>query len=312
LIGVFLALGFPNMFSRDASGAQPTGTIMLDCPESVAHVGPGENGTVKATGSVLVEMSGPGQSFQEVEVSLQVSSGWPATITPSTMTFLPEDMGTSKHFEVFIRVPNFTSFTQSGEYIISGRMTPHPGTVSYNLQETKGIITIAPYTQLNLFSHNPCQDVIAGDIASCELSIRNEGNCRIHVSFEVKNYEELTDDGLNVSFPYNDIAIDEAKEDMVEFLVAVPHDAGIRSYTIPVIGRASAGNATDEKEYRFILNVTGGSDPGGNGGGGSGSSGNPEDGDEVKDKSDGIPGFGALTVFSVLGLALLYRRSKRI
>ena len=209
-------------------------------------------------------MSGPGQSFQSVDVSLSASSVWPITITPSLMTFLPEEMGTSRPFEVCVRVPNYTSATQNGEYIIGGSMTPQHSTVSYPIPETKGIITIAPYTLLQLSSLNPCQDVHAGDIVACDLIVNNHGNIQVYASLEVGDYEEWTDNGWNFSFPHNDVFIYEGMRESIDFLVVVPGGARLQSYTILIIARSKIGNESDEKEFQFILNVTSSSKTDGN------------------------------------------------
>ena len=219
LLGAFFVMLIEVPDSAEA--AQVTAQIALDNPEQKADVGPGQSGIVTFTGMVSVAMIGPGQNVQLIEVTLQASAGWPATVSPSSIKFAATETGSAQPFTVVVRVPNFTSFTQSGEVSVTGRARTIPGALSFNIPPTDGIISINPYYQVSVICDEPYSEISPGDKFMYQLKIRNEGNSRdrIRVKIDEDAQEKMTNDGWVVSLGTPMISIEEGKEDIIPISV---------------------------------------------------------------------------------------------
>lgn len=225
IVGAFLFIMVELPDSAEA--AQVTAQLSLDNAEQKASVGPGETGVVRFTGTVKVEMIGPGQSVQMIQVTLTASAGWPATVTPSSITFLASQTGQAHPFEVVVRVPNFTSFTQNGEVIIGGSVQTLPGApVRYNIPETKGIISINPYFLVRVQCDEPYMEISPGDQFMYQLKIRNDGNTpdNINIKIDEESFKKLSGDHWVVTLSTNTIMVQEGKTENIPVSISAPED----------------------------------------------------------------------------------------
>ena len=292
---LFVSL-FLVFIPSNTEGARPSGTIYLDDSEQLAHVGPGEDGLVTFTGTVVVDSVGPGQNVQMIIVNLQSDCTWPSTISPSTITFSPQEKGVPKPFEVVVRVPNFTPVSQPGEVIISGQMNVSPGTpVLTNIQPTNGIISIAPYVDLSLACENPYQNVAQGDMSSYYLKVKNEGNGLARVTAELQDIEDMIDDGWGFTDTDFSLVLDVHKEELLNITLMVPNSAPVKTYHFNVFVGLSSGDEMDCQTYKLFVNVTE-RKSGNNGEGGGGDGGG-------KDRL--LPGFDISILITVLFVCIL-------
>jgi len=251
----FIFLTLIAFVSDSSQAARPVATITLDQSEQEAKVSPGETGIVRFTGQVEAQMIGPGSNFQMIVVSLYAECIWPASISPTSMSFTAQNL-TPKNFEVIVKVPNFTSASITEELTVGGTVKTVPGVLSYSIPPTKGIINISPYSILNLSSDDPDKEALQGESLLYMLNIKNNGNSNAQVAVEIDDYMGLTDKGWIIRGPSEDFLIDEGKEDTVEIHVIVPNRASLRTYQFVVNATSDAGpNATDFTEYTFFTDV---------------------------------------------------------
>lgn len=240
-----------------SKGAQPVGSICLDTTEETAHVGPGEDGIVTFTGTVEVDLTGPGKNFQTVIATLEVGSTWPASITPTTMHFTAQETGMVKPFEVTIKVPNFTSTSMNEQFVVSGSVRASPGPpVSYRMSPATGLITIAPYAILSLSCEDPYKNIGQGNMASYLLRVRNNGNGVGKITAELNDIDEMINDGWAIYDTKYDLYVDVHKEDILNITLSVPASARVAAYKFDISVLLDVGGEIDSQEYRFFVNVT--------------------------------------------------------
>jgi len=254
-------IGIMAEMPEEAEAAQPVASIILDTTEETAHVGPGETGIVTFTGTVDVDMIGPGQSVQLIVVTLEAEAGWPATVSPATLYFTAQQTGQAKPFSVAVKVPNFTSFTMSGQVVISGSVRTMPGTpVSYKASPATGIITIKPYFMLTVSCEKPYIEINPGDPLNFKLRIKNDGNTKDRVRMEIKNMDELADNEWVVTLGTRSMFLEENKEDVVNIAVTSPQDwtlyrNRVSKVDITVKSETSLehGTTPETQEYTFFI-----------------------------------------------------------
>ena len=221
LIGAFFVVMIE--LPGEAEAAQPIATISLDDNEQKAKVGPGDDGIVTFTGTVTVQMIGPGQNVQLIVAKLQADAGWVTSITPSTMVF-PAQNPSPIPFTVVVKVPNFTSFSAPGEVVVSGTVNTNPGMLQSPIAAAKGIITIEPYYQLRVSCAEPYIEISPGDPLMFSVTIKNEGNSQDRISIDVPNQAELTEEEWVVSLGTRTMMLEEKKEQVVKLSITPPQD----------------------------------------------------------------------------------------
>ena len=208
----------------EAEAATSVATINLDDAEQTANVGPGQSGIVKFSGSVTAQLVGPGQSVQMIVVNLASQCTWPSTISPSTLHF-PAGSSEAKPFEVVVRVPNFTPFSQPGEVFVTGQSYTVPGTPLYHdVQGTTGIISILPYYQLGISCEKPYIEISPGDPLVFSLKVQNQGNSLDEITIDVTNMGDLAKEEWVVTLGRTTMSLDVNKEEVVKISIGSPED----------------------------------------------------------------------------------------
>ena len=246
------AIGFISNYSQ---AAQPSATITLDQSDQEANVGPGEDGIVRFTGQVEVQMVGPGSNVQMIVVTLEADCVWSTSISPTTMSFSAQDSSPRK-FEVVVKVPNFTSATLTEEMTVWGTVKTIPGFMMYRIAPANGIITIKPYTMISLSSGEPYQQGERGESLGYDLRIKNDGNCPTQVDINISDYEGLQDKGWQINTHSEEITIEEGANETVSIRFEIPPYAPLDTYEAGVKATAHAGNnLTDHGTYDLFIEV---------------------------------------------------------
>jgi len=222
LIGAFLVVMVE--IPGEAEAAQPIATIALDDPEQTAKVGPGQDGIVTFTGTVGVQMVGPGANVQLIVVKLTAESPWVTSISPSTIVFQAQNLNEEKIFTVVVKVPNFESFSTQGNVQISGTVNTVPGVLLSTIAPTGGIITIEPYYQLRVSCPEPYIEISPGDPLLFSVTIKNEGNSQDRIQIDIPNQKELTDEEWVVSLGTRTMMLEEKKEQVIKLSITPPMD----------------------------------------------------------------------------------------
>ena len=278
--------------------SQPSGEIILHQSEQVAEVGPGEDGIVNFTGEVKVNLTGIGKNVQMVVVSLTIEAPWPASISPTTMSWDPQETDVPKEFEAVVRVPNFTSATRVEEIIINGTIKTYPGALLSNLPSAKGIIRIAEYAMLTVSCWDPYIEALPGESVLFQLKVKNDGNAEASISMEINEIDDMVEQSWTFENDKSNFIIDKSREELVGITVSVPTNALINLNSFDVYTVLRTGDEMDEQVYELFLNITG--EENGTNGDGKMKSGGEMAEDEI------IPGFELSYLVIGLFIAVLF------
>ena len=210
----------------------PTVSIALTEQSKVAHVGPGDNGTVTFSGIVSVTMN----QATRVVVSLTAEDTWDsAVVSPSSILF--ESNG-EKSFTVSVTAPPGTSFTNTGTVTVTARWSMYPGglTGPANPQQgAVGRIDIAQYFKFSIGSEQSYQEAKPGAKIRYDLNINNEGNWIDTFSVEITNDNDLIKNGLDCSLTQSNVEImEKANETVSVNLETTSGNKNLGTYKIQV------------------------------------------------------------------------------
>ena len=212
------------------ASSQPV-LITLNEAEKSANVGPDDNGTVNFSGMVYVDVIGPGQNIQSIEVTLSADAeDWPATVIPTVMVF--ESNEHDKPFNVTVQVPLGTDFNDSGMVEIKGKYRYKPGIHEFDISSKKGIITIAPYCIMNISCPNPEKGGNPGDTVRYDLIIMNDGNGDDRFAIGVENLSGLPKGSGILSISRNEVLVERGGEAKVQVIITIDDRANPGIYPI--------------------------------------------------------------------------------
>ncbi len=183
-------------------------SLSLDSSEEEASVGPGEPGMVRFTGVLTCNISGIGQNTQTINVQLSAKAGeWPVSVT-NDIEIEPDDEKTVP-IEAIVRVPNFTSSTETGKLVISGVATLDPGGQTYQIEPVEGEIIINPYYLLSLNCLEPYLEADGGETVFFRLTVTNNGNIDTTVLISIYNEDKLNERGFEIELSDEEVFIIE-------------------------------------------------------------------------------------------------------
>ncbi len=147
----------------------PILSISLYPTQLQAEVTQSQMGQVTFGGNATVEQMIIMEST--VTLTCTVSTGWPTSVSPQTMTF--KGPGTQK-FHMTVIVPPATSSLVTGNVIVTGACKA-PG-LSPVVASAGAVVTIKQYFKIRVESSEPTATVKSGETAKFELDIYNDGN----------------------------------------------------------------------------------------------------------------------------------------
>jgi hypothetical protein len=132
-------------------------------------------------------------SYERAIVTLQasVSTGWPASVSPSSMVFATT--GTVQNYQVSVIVPPGESAVNIGQLLVSGRATA-AGLASLPVTSAAVIIP-SSYFRVVVAADTPFIETSYSTMAAVAFKIYNEGNIRDTVTINIANLDELSEKG---------------------------------------------------------------------------------------------------------------------
>ena len=153
---------------------------------------------VTFAGKVKCESQDSWQNVRSIEVQLFVECNWDSTVDPVTVVLTPEG-NESESFNVFIKVPRWSTVYEDGNVVISGMASPKPGALGYAVEPVNGTIIVKPHTNLMLMWGKDINGNL-GDDLDAPLRIINTGNYDENVSLSfASNGSDLSDWSLTFS-----------------------------------------------------------------------------------------------------------------
>jgi hypothetical protein len=199
--------------------AMPTVNIALTEQSKVAHVGPGDNGTVTFTGVVSVTMN----QLTRVVVSLTSEDTWDSSVvSPSSIMFTSNG---DKPFGVSVTAPPGTSFSNTGTVTVLGRWSMYPGGLSGPANPQQGAvgrIDIAQYFKFSIDSEQSYQEAKPGADLRFDLNVNNEGNWMDTFSIELTNDNDLLKIGINCKLIQSNIELLEKANETICINIETP------------------------------------------------------------------------------------------
>jgi len=124
-----------------------------------------------------------------VNLDANVSSGWPATVSPTEMEFTSPG---SEVFTVVVVVPQATSADEIGGVTVTGIMTYRGGT---STAESTGTVCVREFI---MFTPSFSTQIVKTNPAEVSLKVLNEGNGREAFKVELQNANKIRDRGITI------------------------------------------------------------------------------------------------------------------
>jgi hypothetical protein len=186
-------------------------------------VGPDDDGWVEFSGTVSVQFN----SATTVIVSLIAQDTWKsATVVPSALQFSAEDSG-DKIFRVSVQAPLGTDSNVVGKLKVLGKWVMYPTSMTGQCDPANGVegsIYIEKYHQVSYNVDDLQKITDAGSAVQFRVFIQNTGNYDETYSFDIVNFDELNDKGINVKFSANSLQVPRSGNLSFSVLVDTPND----------------------------------------------------------------------------------------
>jgi len=225
-----------------APNPAPTLSLGLFPSQLQAEVTQSELGSVTFAGDATVEA----MFFQDSTVTLTavVSTGWPVSISPTTMQF--KGTGTQE-FRATVIVPPATSSLVTGNVIVSG--TCKVSGLSPVVATAIAVVTIDQYFKIRVESSEPSATVRSGETAKIELEIFNDGNGP--VTFRLTVLDPPKD--IQVELEWVQFSVGEHESTMVSIRATPSPRASAGEHTIGIMVEAFNGLAEEGGSTTFNI-----------------------------------------------------------
>ncbi len=249
---LFLTTIIPDMAC--APQVLPTVSIALQEPSQTAHVGPGDTGVVTFNGVVEVICN----PLTRVVVSLYSEDTWGSSVvSPSSLVF---SISGEQSFTVSVQAPLGESCNTCGTVMVTGRWVMYPGTLGGSCNPSGGAtgrIDIGQYHKYSFSSPKTNTQTSPGGRVEFELSIKNEGNGDDTVNLGVNNADELTTNGLHVTFSTTTLAIPLGENMYVNIFVSTysTTTGGTHEIKIEIIPEVSPNENAEPWFYSFNVEL---------------------------------------------------------
>ena len=253
----FLLLLVIIFLSGDGDCSQFEATLSLDYPTAEAYVGPGQTGIATFSGILTCNITGLGQNTQTITAKLTARiDDWDAGVSPDEIEIEPDDEKTVP-FSVTVKVPRFTSSTETREVVISGSATLEPGGQTYPIEPVIGKVTVKEYIMLTISCDKPYLETERGGTVYFILNIRNDGNTECPITITIDNLEELREFGFKLELSDSDLILSERGDAEVKVTVETPEkDDGI--FKIDVTVKSNLSEDMDREDvgyYTFFVRM---------------------------------------------------------
>jgi hypothetical protein len=188
-----------------------------------ADVTPSIGDQVVFNGSLNVYMNSFGPAFPvKIELFASTDLGWDCTVIPSKFSILP---GASQPFTVEVNVPANISYYYYSLISISCKYSSFPDYVTYSRPPITGSIRARQYQNYTVGCEDPVLQGKPGSEEWFEIYVKNTGNARDKIYFEIDNLDELEKKSFSVMLIQNKIEFPTYTNNSVRFRVTVPKSA---------------------------------------------------------------------------------------
>ena len=175
-----------------------------------------DSGNAVVHGMVIVTMN----QATRVMVEISAQAPWGSTVV-SPYTILFTDNG-EKDFEVSLQIPPGEDYNSEGTVTIFGKWTMYPGTLSGSCEPVTARISVGLYSDFSLSSGESLMKAAPGAEVKFELTITNYGNSADIFICQVKNENELYDNGFFVGLSSSSVDIPRGFRDTINISVKTP------------------------------------------------------------------------------------------
>lgn len=241
LISTFIV--FPDIITEEAKATNtPYVSIGFSAgkDEQKAEVGPDDDGLVKFSG--IVNVSSPlstNVSYINVTLKGSTTQNWPVSISPPFIHVKPFEDAV---FIAKVSVPLRTHHHLSSFITISGIAKCVPGNSTQEIDEIKGLISIAQFSQWTINCSDMDKTIIPGKEDVYKINITNTGNGRDTLTLYISNYYSLKEQGISIELSADTLELDQGESNVVELTLNIPEDIEKGDYYIIL-------EASTEAEY---------------------------------------------------------------
>jgi hypothetical protein len=268
----------------------PTVSIAFIEQSQVADVGPGDSGEVTFTGVCSVSLN----QAKVVNVTFKTEDTWnSSTHSPAMLTFTKSE---NQNFNVTVKAPLGTSFTEIGLVTVIGYWTTEPDKYNGTAEPKSGAVARIDINQFFKFSVSTKKNstnTMVGETVDYNFTIHNQGNFMDTFTISVTNADELSKNGISVNFEQTNVEILANNTHTVSLAVNAPGEnsnAGIYEIKLKVTSDRGIQEGVPSQELSFEMKVAKG----------------PE---RKKKEEPRIPGFELIIViFALLILCLIGRK----
>ena len=181
IFAILVSIALPSVISAvegigDRLGplqGEPEIDIQITPAKHEAHVGPGDDGIVTISGTVICEVPPyiPSNVYCVVQLSAS-TGGWPSS-NPPQLAF--SNSQTQQSFTINVQVPLFTPPDESRDIQITGTWMYSPGTQGGTTETENVFVTVLPYVYLVLSSDGENATIEVGEETTFTVDIENRG-----------------------------------------------------------------------------------------------------------------------------------------
>jgi hypothetical protein len=212
-----IAAGWSGPAAAIPNPTAPALTLRIDPASQAATIDEATKCGLNFTGEIRVDKL-PVEKVV-VELSAMVDTGWPASISPSTMVITD----TAAHtFNVNVTVHEACPADDIGHLTVTATSAGKGYSVS---EQANATITVNPYYRVALDADGAYQEVRPDVAGSFKLKITNRGNAVDSYAFEITNLMELRNMGWNVELDKTSVSKLHPFDEAEFTLTAVPPKA---------------------------------------------------------------------------------------
>jgi hypothetical protein len=196
-------------------------------------------------------------SGTRVIVGFTASDTWgSAIVSPASLLFIEDGQQT---FSVSVRVSPGEKYNSEGQVRVDADWTVYPGTQSGDCNPVIGTIVVGQYFNFSLSSKTIEKEVPRGSETEFKLTITNNGNRIDSFSINVKNTDDLYDQGFIVELDTTNIEIPMGFSETITIFVQTPSKRNVLNENQIIIEVYSDGGMQKNvpaKEYAYTIKLT--------------------------------------------------------
>ena len=213
VLASILILSILAQTSEPVSAQSTQGEIEIECDTSaVIDVTPG----APEPGIAMCEVMNPSEQQETVEIWIQAGSlNMFSSLDNTTL-----GSGETAYFNLTLWAPEGTSEGQH-QVIISAEVTHIEGTECNDCGGDlwKLLAVISQYADFDLVSEKDLLIMSPGEEKTLLINITNQGNALDRMNIKIANFDELSDEGFNLSLPLVNVEIERNESESIQVLI---------------------------------------------------------------------------------------------